>query len=548
MGRRLREAEPATLVFAGVALLSAAALLYWLSDLTFWRDEWDFLLHRRGFNVETYLDPFVEHLLAPSIGAYQLTVAVFGMESAAPTQVIAVALFITDVVLLFVYLRRRVDGWLALAAVMPILFLGPSWDDLLFPFQMAFFGSIAGGIGALLALEARTRRGDVVATVLLAISLLWSGLGVPFVIMVFVDLALTRDRFRRAFVFVIPTALYAIWYLGWGREATTFISFHNLQTLIGYVADGIASGLSTLIGLAVPRDEMGVSSLDWGRPLLVVALGFGVWRVARVGIREMPARFWAVLAGLLSFWTLTGLNAAVFGQPTSGRYQLVGVVLTVMLAAELLRGVRVRGWVIATVLGASLLATLANLSMLENNARGLAGVAERQRAGLAALELTRDEVDPAFQLTEANSGVDYLGVLDAGSYFSAIDAHGSPAFTPAELAASSEVARSSADGVFAAALDLRLVPVAPSAGSSCGAVPLGGALSTVPIPPTGVVLHSDDARADVRLRRYATTSFPADLGGLRPGDSVELAIPADGSNQPWELGLEGTGTVEVCAR
>ena len=54
MGRRLREAEPATLVFAGVALLSAAALLYWLSDLTFWRDEWDFLLHRRDFNVETY--------------------------------------------------------------------------------------------------------------------------------------------------------------------------------------------------------------------------------------------------------------------------------------------------------------------------------------------------------------------------------------------------------------------------------------------------------------------------------------------------------------
>ena len=186
----------------------------------------------------------------------------------------------------------------------------------------------------------------MVATVLLAISLLLSGLGVPFVIMVFVDLALhprslpARVRVRRS----RPRSAL-IWYLGWGREATTFISFHNFQTLIGYVADGLASGLSTLLGLAVPRDEMEVSSLDWGRPLLVVALGFGVWRVARVGIREMPARFWAVLAGLLSFWTLTGLNAAVFGQPTSGRYQLVGVVLTVMLAAELLRGVRVRGWV-----------------------------------------------------------------------------------------------------------------------------------------------------------------------------------------------------------
>ena len=145
------------------------ALLVWLSDLTFWRDEWDFLLHRRGFNAEVYFDPFVEHLLALSIGIYQLTVAIFGMESAAPTQVVAVGLFITAAALLFVYVRRRVDGWLALAGVLPVLFFGPSWDDLLFPFQMAFFGSMACGIGALLALDGEARRGDVIATALLTV-------------------------------------------------------------------------------------------------------------------------------------------------------------------------------------------------------------------------------------------------------------------------------------------------------------------------------------------------------------------------------------------
>ena len=207
--RRLRAAEPATLVFAGAALFAGVALLVWLSDLTFWRDEWDFLLHRRGFNAEVYFDPFVEHLLALSIGIYQLTVAIFGMESAAPTQVVAVALFITAAALLFVYLRRRVDAWLALAGVLPILFFGPSWDDLLFPFQMAFFGSMACGIGALLALDGESRRGDVIATALLTVGLLFSGLGVPFVVMAVVDIALTRERFQRAFVVVVPTALYA---------------------------------------------------------------------------------------------------------------------------------------------------------------------------------------------------------------------------------------------------------------------------------------------------------------------------------------------------
>ena len=195
----------------------------------------------------------------------------------------------------------------------------------------------------------------------------------------------------------------------------------------------------------------------------------------------------------------------------------------------------------------SLLATLANLSMLENYARGLAGVAERQRAGLAALELTRDEVDPAFQLTEANSGVDYLGALDAGSYFSAIDAHGSPAYTsPSSRPPRSRVEprptasspRRSSWGWFRGAVGGQLLRDGP----------LAGAPSAVPIPPTGAVLRSDAARARVGLRRYAPTSFPADLGTLHPGDAVELAIPADGSDQPWELGLEGEGAVEVCAR
>ena len=61
--------------------------------------------------------------------------------------------------MLFVYARRRVGEWIALAMILPILFLGPSWDDLLFPFQMALFGWIACGIGALLLLERRDRAG-----------------------------------------------------------------------------------------------------------------------------------------------------------------------------------------------------------------------------------------------------------------------------------------------------------------------------------------------------------------------------------------------------
>ena len=71
--RRLRAAEPATLVFAGAALFAGVALLVWLSHLTFWRDEWAFILDRRGrVNPDVYLRPFVEQLLALAIAIYKL--------------------------------------------------------------------------------------------------------------------------------------------------------------------------------------------------------------------------------------------------------------------------------------------------------------------------------------------------------------------------------------------------------------------------------------------------------------------------------------------
>src|SRR5262245_6574603 len=239
---RARE-QPATLLAAGAMLASGILLLHWLSPLTFWRDEWDFLLHRRSWSVGTFLDPFVEHLVAASILIYKTGVSVFGMDSARPFQLVAVALFLLSVGLLFHYVRRRVGEWLALAAILPILFLGPSWDDLLFPFQMALFGSVACGIGALLALERRDQGWDLLATGLLLGSLLFSDLGIPFVAAATVQLAFDRERWRRAFVVVAPTVLWLLWYAGWGHEAHTFISADNFANSPVYIASGLAASL-----------------------------------------------------------------------------------------------------------------------------------------------------------------------------------------------------------------------------------------------------------------------------------------------------------------
>ncbi len=167
IAERIRGASPGTLLFAAAVLIAGGVLLNWLSELTFWRDEWAFILNRRGSGLDTYLDPYVEQLVAIPIAIYKLLIAVFGLESPIPFQVASTLVFLTSIVALFVYVRRRVGEWLALAAALPILFLGPSWDDLLFPFQIAFFAPVACGLGALLALDREDRRGDVIACALL---------------------------------------------------------------------------------------------------------------------------------------------------------------------------------------------------------------------------------------------------------------------------------------------------------------------------------------------------------------------------------------------
>jgi hypothetical protein len=533
-------AQPATLLAGAAMLASGILLLHWLGRLTFWRDEWDFLLHRRSWSPSTFLHPFAEQLLAIPTLVYRALVTTFGMDSALPFQVTAVVLFLLSAGMLFIYVRRRVGEWLALAAILPILFLGPSWDDLLFPFQMALFGSVACGIAALLALERRDRAGDLAAMVLLIVDLLFFALGIAFVAAVTVEIALSRERWRRAYVVVVPTVLWLLWYAGYGHDAHTFISFHNAANAPSYVLDGLASSLATLVGLGLALGDYQTGALDWGRPLLVLAVGLAGWRLYQLG--RPSGRLLGVLVLLLGFWSLTALNTNPLAPATAGRYQYLGIVLMVLVAAELVRGMEVRRWAVIGIVLVAGASALANVVRLRDAAHGLAGIAQQQRGGLGALELTRDQVDPDLKLTEQNSGVDYLGALDAGSYFSAVDAYGSPAYTPAELATAPEAGRVAADKVFAAALRVSLAPDRTARPADCAASQSG---TPIAVPPGGLLLRASASGAQASLRRYATQSFPVSLGSLPPGEQQLLQITPDSSPRAWALELSGP-QVQVC--
>ena len=158
-----------------------------------------------------------------------------------------------------------------------------------------------------------------------------------------------------------------------------------------------------------------------------------VWRLLR-GPR--PSRwFWVVLATAVAYWFLAASSAYFEARaPTAGRYQYVGAILILMIAAELARGLRVSRPAFAAVIAVVVIAVAGNLASLVDAYKVLRTTSQTILADLGALELARPYVPPEFQITADTGGTDYVGV-QALFYFPAVDAVGSSADSEAELRA-----------------------------------------------------------------------------------------------------------------
>ena len=538
LGRRAL--DPVLLLLAAGAAASAVVLLALGSKVTFMLDDWDFLLYRSGFTAHSILAPHNEHISIAPILIYKALLATVGMDSYLPYLAVNVTLVVTTAVLLFAYLQRRVDPWVALLGAALVLTLGPAYPDLLRDFQMGFTGSLACGLGALLMLERGDVRGDSLACGLLTVGVTFSGLGLPFLAAAAVDVALRGDRFRRLYVIAVPALLYAVWWAGWGHTANTAFSVQNVATAPEYVFDAAAGVLASLFGL-VQTPVGPTAQFDWGRPLLLAALGIGVWRVHRIG--RVPQELWVALASAGTFWILASFNASLFRGPTESRYLLPGAVFVLMIAGELLRDVRVPrvGVVIAYAACAAVVAS--NLSVLHDAYLGYRNSSDLIKADLGSVEIARDRIVFPIRLDEDIADTISVNVTSS-AFLSAADRYGSPADDPAQIAVAPEPARVAADKVLGRALSIGLTP---SLGPlrNCRRVPAPGGILRLPTGGVGI-RTSPRAGAELSLRRFATASFPVVLPPLAPGQLSTLLIPTDRAMEPWELELRSNGPTGVC--
>lgn len=226
------------IVWLVLALATFLGLLFIGRHLTFWQDDWGFIEPERP-DLASYLEPYNEHWSTVPLILYRAVLALVGLHSYLPYMAVLTLLHVTAASGAFVLLVRRLPGWAALLAALPLLCLGSGYENILWAFQTGFVASVAAGTWGLVALETDQRRSTAIAGVaLLIVGLASSGMGIFFVVAAAVRLVVDPIHRRRSVWVLIPAVVFAAWFLVFGRAGGGG-GFASLGSVVGFVARGL---------------------------------------------------------------------------------------------------------------------------------------------------------------------------------------------------------------------------------------------------------------------------------------------------------------------
>ncbi len=349
---------------------------------TFFYDEWIWIMQRRSPGATSLLEPFNNHLMALPIATYQVLFRVFGLDSQAPYRLVLLGGHLATCGLLYVYLRTRIGWVLALAGAAALAFFGYSWAVIIWPISLGWVYATTAGIGALLLVDRDTRRADAGATALLLVGIASSGIAVPFVIGLTVELAVQR-AWRRIYVSGAALVVFGAWYLGYGSGTS---DHGSVGDVIDFAEKLLAQTVGTLLGV----DDRGTAAHV---VLVVVAIALVVLWFA-FGRPRSPRLIGNAVA-LASFTALLSYSRATSGLTTWHSY--AAAVFVLLTVGELLRG-HAPGWIPTAVIGLVVVWSVVwNLGQLSDGSELQRFRAEEIRAQLAAVDLAGPLVDPDVQ-------------------------------------------------------------------------------------------------------------------------------------------------------
>jgi hypothetical protein len=553
-------------VALALALAGGGLLVLWAGRGTiFLQDEWAFVTTRLGGDADAYLKPHNEHLMLFPVAVFKLLFAVVGLGHFWTYRLAVTIVHLTCVLLLFLIVQGRRGPALAGIVALPILLLGSSSEILLFPIDLGLAGSMAGGLGAMLALDRRSRGGDVAAGLLVTFALASSGLGVAVAIGVLVEVLWERDRWRRIWVAAAPLALYAAWYLGYNLHPNRQgpLAYGEAPKFAVRVAGAAAAGL-----FGIPETETAGTRVGAWAPRIGIALALAggaalVWVMA--ARRLLTARLAMLMVTLGCYWAFLGVSRAYTDAPGASRYIYAGAILMLLLAVEVTGGLRFERPVLIGLALVALAATALNVHWLDWN-----GDRRREESGFVAAQLG------ALELERGHVSADFRPItlpaypLTAGGYFAAVDKlRGSVADPPGDVSsgayrvgADSVLIRGAVSRVPYTAAGRRFVAAAGDTPGNayltrafkaadlrrCRTVTTGadgtaGYAKTV--PPLGLAVEPrGDTPVEVGLRRFGR-DFATPVAPV-VGDPRLLLTPLGHSTTPWRVRLSARGPFRVC--
>jgi hypothetical protein len=536
---------PAMIVSATWMMIAGDGLTFVNDDLFYYAQ---YLVHgtgdiRTSHGLEYFLAPSNGHLQVLGKLIYRAIFEIFGANYAV-FRAFDVAGVMACVVLFFELARRRVGPLVALVPCLSLLFLGYAWESFLWAFDLHTIYALALGLGALLALRRETRRGDAAACVLLVLSIAMIELGLAFAVGIAISVLIRPDRRRRLWIFLVPVALYAAWWL-WARHFDQpSIEPSNLKLIPRTVTDALAAVAGSVTGInptgaGVFQPLTGVTG--WGSAIAALAVVALIWRIVRGAV---PRTLWVFLAVILAYWVLIALGGR---PPDSSRYIFVGTLLVFLVAADALAGARLPAAAVLAALAVVVLAIPPNVAKLYDGRGPQLNDATTSRVEYAMLDLVRGPIPPEYAPGKDERVTDLGGSvftpMPAGDYLEAADRFGHLGMPLDELRQQSLERREIADASLVGALGLKLrrapAPAEPgSCPSSLDGRPAHSVFFTV--PRAGILLGSRSRRPiDVSLGRFAKGGPGVRLGVLDPGEWARVALPPDSAPDAWWLVVDG---------
>jgi hypothetical protein len=508
---------------------------------------------RRPWDVNLFLLPHGDHWSTLPILLWKILFVTVGIRSHVTYEAALLLVHVAVVFLLFTLIRRRSGDVLAFGAALVLLVLGSGSDEIVWAFQVAWAGSVAFGLLAMLLLDGDppfpSRLIPVAAAILC--SLMCSSVGLAFLVAIGAELLVDRRRRRFLLALLLPAAAFGVWFVVYdtGRPGFLGTSGDFLQgaNQWGYVGDFVRFAVT---GVAASVRGMTGATGAVGAVLALLVTFLIANDIRR---RAEPWQF-GMLAGLLFFFMLIAAGRVQFGISfaTQTRYVYVGVVFLLPLVAHALREVPWSGLWRPAVLATFTVFAFGNLMQLQAAAVGLKEYMRAVDAELQTVEVFRGAPDMALDRYIDNSVISEMRV---NVYLAAIDELGSPV-PPATLATLRQVPSFAVDRVmvnlFGDALTFRADSSRPIQGMACTDIDTASGAATDIRVPSGqslMLLSSDGGDAQLSLGFVAPpVAAPLHTVQLTPGTPGWVRVPDTGKSMVWQLRIKtgAVGMLRVC--